>query len=51
MIERVIVITADLADMVATVGIDDPEVVFPAANQHENALTFTVLDELDAVAK
>ena len=48
-IERIIVIAADLAGMAAAVEVDDAVIGVSPANQHENALPFTVFDELDAV--
>ena len=49
-VQRIVVVAADLPLMAAAVGIDDAVVVVAAADQHEDPLPLAVLDELHAVA-
>src|SRR5204863_3260393 len=47
-IQGIIVIPANLTLVATAVEVDDAVVGVPTAEEHENALTFTILDELHA---
>src|SRR5690606_20898931 len=47
----IVVVAADLALLLAAVEIDDPIVAVAGADEHEDALPRTILDELHAVRR
>ena len=47
-IQRVVVVSADLPDCIAAVQVDDAIVAVAAAQQHENAFPRSILDESQA---
>src|SRR5688572_22286844 len=47
-IQRVVIVAADLSEMGPAVQVNDTKVSVPAANQYEDSLPLRILDELEA---